>query len=212
MSFSLELFYLHETYQPEAVWHFPKISLSLRGLLRQDFYRNACAPSCTNSWHNFGVSYIKKNFPVICLWDNDSQVMIAFLNILVIYGAPFPLITLRLTSAWLFNTFKSTFQTLRFRHGITLKGVSGEFERLRKRWLLLVRDDLVHNEFYEALPSKSLHFRGKSCSGGKHSKVRIISFVAIELKIKHLWMEHFPRNGFASLIVNSNCKEETLQW
>ena len=25
--------------------------------------------------------------------------------------------------------------------------------------------------FYEALSSKSLHFRGKRCSGGKHSKV-----------------------------------------
>ena len=27
--------------------------------------------------------------------------------------------------------------------------------------------------FYEALPSKSLHFRGKRCSGGKHSKVQL---------------------------------------
>ena len=27
--------------------------------------------------------------------------------------------------------------------------------------------------FYEALPSKSLHFRGKHYSGGKHSKVRL---------------------------------------
>ena len=28
--------------------------------------------------------------------------------------------------------------------------------------------------FYEALPSKSLDFRCKRCSGGKHSKVRLI--------------------------------------
>ena len=27
--------------------------------------------------------------------------------------------------------------------------------------------------FYEALPSKSLHFRGKRCSGEKHGKVRL---------------------------------------
>ena len=27
--------------------------------------------------------------------------------------------------------------------------------------------------FYEALPSKLLHFRGKRCSGGKHGKVRL---------------------------------------
>ena len=27
--------------------------------------------------------------------------------------------------------------------------------------------------FYKALPLESLHFRGKHCSGGKHSKVRL---------------------------------------
>ena len=32
--------------------------------------------------------------------------------------------------------------------------------------------------FYEALPSKSLHFRGKRCSGGKHSKVRLTGMAA----------------------------------
>ena len=32
--------------------------------------------------------------------------------------------------------------------------------------------------FYEALPSKSLHFRGKHCSGGKHSKVRLTEMAA----------------------------------
>ena len=29
-----------------------------------------------------------------------------------------------------------------------------------------------------SLPSKSLHFRGKSCSGGKHSKVRLTVMAA----------------------------------
>ena len=32
--------------------------------------------------------------------------------------------------------------------------------------------------FYEALPLKSLHFRGKRCSGGKHSKVRLTGMAA----------------------------------
>ena len=32
--------------------------------------------------------------------------------------------------------------------------------------------------FYEVLPSKSLHFRGKRCSGGKHSKVRLTGMAA----------------------------------
>ena len=32
--------------------------------------------------------------------------------------------------------------------------------------------------FYEALPSKSLHFRGKHCSGGKHCKVRLTGMAA----------------------------------
>ena len=32
--------------------------------------------------------------------------------------------------------------------------------------------------FYEALPSKSLHFRGKRCAGGKHSKVRLTGMAA----------------------------------
>ena len=32
--------------------------------------------------------------------------------------------------------------------------------------------------FYEALASKSLHFRGKCCSGGKHSKVCLTGMVA----------------------------------
>ena len=97
--------------------------------------------------------------------------------------------------------------------------------------------------FYEALPSKSLHFRGKRCAGGKHSKVRlarmaasnalgeklpmfvigksakprcfrqfVTSLVGIDLKRKHGWTEHCLRNGCASSIVNSICREEKLFW
>ena len=32
--------------------------------------------------------------------------------------------------------------------------------------------------FYEALPSKSLHLRGKRCSGEKHSKVQLAGMAA----------------------------------
>ena len=32
--------------------------------------------------------------------------------------------------------------------------------------------------FYQALPSKSLHFRGKRCAGGKLSKVRLTGMAA----------------------------------
>ena len=75
-----------------------------------------------------------------------------------------------------------------FRHGITFKEVSGESEKVTKEmtapWeetdllTILVRYQLKDifnaNEFglfYNALPSKYLHFRGKRCFGGKHSKV-----------------------------------------
>ena len=82
-----------------------------------------------------------------------------------------------------------------FRHGITFKEVSGESEKITKEmtapWdettlpTILARYQLkdIFNagEFgllYEALPSKSLHFRGKRCSGGKHSKVRLTGMAA----------------------------------
>ena len=77
-----------------------------------------------------------------------------------------------------------------FRHVITFKEVSGESEKVTKEmtagWeettlsTILARyqvKDIFNADefglFYEALPSKSLHFRGKRCSGGKHSKVRL---------------------------------------
>ena len=34
------------------------------------------------------------------------------------------------------------------------------------------------NLFCEALPSKTLHFKGQHCSGGKHNKKRIIGMAA----------------------------------
>ena len=74
-----------------------------------------------------------------------------------------------------------------FRLGITFKGVFGESEKVTQEmtapWeettlpTILARCQIkdVFNVdefglFYEALPWKSLHFRGKRCSGGKHSK------------------------------------------
>ena len=76
------------------------------------------------------------------------------------------------------------------RHGITFKDVFGESEKVAKEmnalWeettlpTILARYQLkdIFNAdefglFYEALPSKSLHFRDKRCLGRKHSKVRL---------------------------------------
>ena len=82
-----------------------------------------------------------------------------------------------------------------FKHDKTFKEVSGEPEKVIKEmtapWeetnlpIILTRYQLksIFNAdefglFYEVLPSKSLHFRGKHCSGGKHSKVRLTGIAA----------------------------------
>ena len=82
-----------------------------------------------------------------------------------------------------------------FSHGITFKEVSGESGKVTKEmaapWdettlpTILARYQLkdIFNAdefglFYEALSSKSLHFRGRRCSSGKHSKVRLTGITA----------------------------------
>ena len=82
-----------------------------------------------------------------------------------------------------------------FRHGITFKEVSGESEKVTKEmaapWeettlpTILARQQLkdIFNAdefglFYEALPLKSFHFKGKGCSDGKHSKMRLTRMAA----------------------------------
>ena len=82
-----------------------------------------------------------------------------------------------------------------FKHTKTFKEVSGESEKVTKEmtapWketalpTILARYQLkdIFNAdefglFYEALTSKSLHFRGKHCSGGKHSKVWLTRMTA----------------------------------
>ena len=82
-----------------------------------------------------------------------------------------------------------------FRHGITFKEVSGESGNVTKEMAapsdeatlptILARYQLkdIFNAdefglFYEALSSKSLHFRGRRCSIGKHSKVRLTGITA----------------------------------
>ena len=84
---------------------------------------------------------------------------------------------------------------LSFRHDITFKEISGKSEKVTKEMTapweerilpkILARYQLkdIFNAdefgvFYEALPSKSLHFRGKRCSGGKYSKVRLTGMAA----------------------------------
>ena len=81
-----------------------------------------------------------------------------------------------------------------FKHSINFKEVSGESEKVTKEttapWeetllTILARYQLkdIFNAdefclFYEALPPQSLHIRGKRCSGGKRSKVRLTGMAA----------------------------------
>ena len=82
-----------------------------------------------------------------------------------------------------------------FKHGKTFKEVSGKSEKVTKEmtapWeetalsTILARYQLkdIFNAdefglFYEALTSKSLHFRGKHCSGEKLTKVRLTGMTA----------------------------------
>ena len=82
-----------------------------------------------------------------------------------------------------------------FKHGKTFKEVSGKSEKVTKEMTapleetalstILARYQLkdIFNAdefglFYEALTSKCLHFRGKHCSGGKHSKVWLTRMTA----------------------------------
>ena len=82
-----------------------------------------------------------------------------------------------------------------FKHGKTFKEVSGKSEKVTKEMTapleetalstILARYQLkdIFNAdefglFYEALTSKSLHFRGKHCSGEKLTKVRLTGMTA----------------------------------
>ena len=77
-----------------------------------------------------------------------------------------------------------------FKHGKTFKEVSGGSEKITKEmtepWektalptilaIHQLKGFFYADEFgllYEAVPSKSFHFRCKHCSGGKHSKLRL---------------------------------------
>ena len=110
-----------------------------------------------------------------------------------------------------------------FRHGITLKGVSGESEKVTKEvtapWeettlpTILARyhlKDIFNADefglFYKALPSKSLHFRSKRRSGGKHSKVRLTGMAtsnALGEKIPMFVIGNLPVQDASSTFVTS---------
>ena len=63
--------------------------------------------------------------------------------------------------------------------------------------------------FYEALPSKSLHFRGKRCSGGKHSKVRLTEMAtsnALGEKIPMYVIEKSANPRYFKHVRNLPCK------
>ena len=112
---------------------------------------------------------------------------------------------------------------LSFRHGITFKEVSGESENVTKEMnapreettlpIILARYQLKDvfsadefGLFNEALPSKSLHFRGKRCSGGKHSKVRLTGMTASDAlgeKILMFVIGNLPVQDASSTFVTS---------
>ena len=110
-----------------------------------------------------------------------------------------------------------------FRHGITFKEVSGESEKVTKEMnapreetalpIILARYQLKDvfsadefGLFNEALPSKSLHFQGKRCSGGKHSKVRLTGMTAPDAlgeKILMFVIGNLPVQDASSTFVTS---------
>ena len=81
------------------------------------------------------------------------------------------------------------------RHNVTFKAVSGEGNavtpEMTPSWsetylpTILSKYELkdIYNAnefglFYQALPDKSLHYKGEHCNGGKHSKVRLTGLAA----------------------------------
>ena len=81
------------------------------------------------------------------------------------------------------------------RHNVTFKAVSGEGNavtpEMTASWsetylpTILSKYELkdIYNAnefglFYQALPDKSLHYKGEHCNGGKHSKVRLTGLAA----------------------------------
>ena len=63
--------------------------------------------------------------------------------------------------------------------------------------------------FFEALPSKSLHFRGKLCSGAKHSKVWLTgmtAFNALGEKITIFVIEKSASPRFFKHVRNFPCR------
>ena len=91
------------------------------------------------------------------------------------------------------------------RYGISFKTISGEAksvtEEMTAPWLettlpkILSRYPLenIFNAdefglFYQYLPNKTFHFKNDKCSGGKHSKVRLMGMAAGKAKGKRLPM------------------------
>ena len=87
------------------------------------------------------------------------------------------------------------------RHNVTFKAVSGEGNavtpEIAASWsetylaTILSKHELkdIYNAddfglFYQALPGKSLHYKGECCNGGKHSKVRLTGLAAGNLQEK----------------------------
>ena len=85
------------------------------------------------------------------------------------------------------------------RHNVTFKAVKGNAvtPEIAASWndtylpTILPKYELkdIYNAdefglFYQALPGKSLHYKGERCNGGKHSKVRLTGLAAGNLQDK----------------------------
>ena len=111
---------------------------------------------------------------------------------------------------------KYTFYQLSFRYGVSFKNISGESksvtEEMTTPWTetmlptILSRCSLenIFNAdefvlFYQFLPNKTLHLKGEKCSGGKHSKIRLIGLAAGNaygerlLRQERLWRDSLKR-------------------
>ena len=113
-----------------------------------------------------------------------------------------------------------------FKHGKTFKEVSGKSEKVTKEMTapleetalstILARYQLkdIFNAdefglFYEALTSKSLHFRGKHCSGEKLTKLQLTgmtAFNALGEKIPMFYIGKSANRGCFKHFRNPTCR------
>ena len=85
---------------------------------------------------------------------------------------------------------------------MSFKNISGESKSVTILSCYLVENIFNADEFglfYQCLPIKPLHLKGEKCSGGKHSKIRLIGLAAGNaygerlLRQERLWRDSLKR-------------------